>query len=358
MDTTKKLAEYHFRKGKDRNEVAKILGISPEKLIKLFGSKKKLDEAEKSRELIALKMENALIKKACGYSYTASIAKTSNHTLGEIPAKAATCTTPGNNKYYKCSVCGKYFDTNMVETTPKAQVIAASGHNFTGAAKDNGNGTHSYLCKNAGCSEYGNATAHTYGNWNVTERATCVKEGKQQHTCSVCGSVETKAVPVDTKTGHDADKVLAVAHTCTTDGVVEHWHCKLCGKNFADLAYTRELDSVVDPAAHVGPAQEFEAKKATCTEEGRLAHFKCAACGKLFKDRALTQPTTVKEITLAKAPHEYTGEWFSGENGHWHKCANCTATTAVEEHTFEAKSDVKNTWEECTVCGYKKNVNA
>lgn len=90
MDTTKKLAEYHFRKGKDRNEVAKILGISPEKLIKLFGSKKKLDEAEKSRELIALKMENALIKKACGYSYT-EVKETEKESGTEIVTTTKEC---------------------------------------------------------------------------------------------------------------------------------------------------------------------------------------------------------------------------------------------------------------------------
>lgn len=90
MDTTKKLAEYHFRKGKDKNEVAKILGISPAKLRKIFGSREKLDEAEKSRELIALEMENALIKKACGYSYT-EVKETEKESGTEIVTTTKEC---------------------------------------------------------------------------------------------------------------------------------------------------------------------------------------------------------------------------------------------------------------------------
>lgn len=66
----KKLAEYHFRNGKDRNQVADKLGISLKKLYRIFGGKDKVDEAEKAKMLIDYEVENALIKKACGYTYT------------------------------------------------------------------------------------------------------------------------------------------------------------------------------------------------------------------------------------------------------------------------------------------------
>ncbi len=66
----KKLAEHHFRSGKDRKEVAKALGITLAKLYKLFGGKEEVSEAEKAKALIEYELESALIKKACGYSYT------------------------------------------------------------------------------------------------------------------------------------------------------------------------------------------------------------------------------------------------------------------------------------------------
>ena len=47
-----------------------MLGITADKLCEIFGSEKKLDEAENSRILTERRIENALIKKACGYSYT------------------------------------------------------------------------------------------------------------------------------------------------------------------------------------------------------------------------------------------------------------------------------------------------
>ncbi len=70
MDTLKKLAEFHFRSGKDRKQVAVMLGVSLPKLYKIFGSKKALEEAEKSQIIAEYEVENALLKKACGYSYT------------------------------------------------------------------------------------------------------------------------------------------------------------------------------------------------------------------------------------------------------------------------------------------------
>lgn len=69
MSTMKKLAEYHFRNGKNKKQVAKELGISLSALYKMFGGKEKVAEAEKSKMLIDYEVENALIKKACGYSY-------------------------------------------------------------------------------------------------------------------------------------------------------------------------------------------------------------------------------------------------------------------------------------------------
>ena len=295
---------------------------------------------------------------ACGYSYTSPIAATGNHTLVEIPAKPATCLEAGNNRYFRCTVCSKYFvdSAGNVETTVENQTISKLTHSYTGAVKDNGDGTHSRLCVN-GCAEYGNPTAHNYGDWNTITLATCTTPGVRKHTCLTCGAVETENTPVDTEKGHKGMYVKATPHTCTEDGVIAHYHCEYCGRNFTGINYTGELDSVVDPAAH-GTPQKIPAVPATCTSAGNIEYFECTVCGDIFRDRALTQPATLEEVTLAKLDHDYTADWISDANGHWHKCANCTAVTAAEAHEFVEMSDAQNHWKECSVCGYKKDIAA
>jgi hypothetical protein len=48
------------------------------------------------------------------------------HAMKEIPAKKATTSSTGNNKYYQCTVCGKYFkdEAGKTETTVEAETIA------------------------------------------------------------------------------------------------------------------------------------------------------------------------------------------------------------------------------------------
>ena len=56
---------------------------------------------------------------------------------------------------------------------------------------------------------------------------------------------------VDTNTcEHELTYVEALAKTCTTDGNIEHWHCGLCGRNFADEAAAKRLIKVTIPASH------------------------------------------------------------------------------------------------------------
>ncbi|MDY4254418.1 MAG: InlB B-repeat-containing protein, partial [Oscillospiraceae bacterium] len=295
---------------------------------------------------------------ACGYSYTSPIAATGNHTLVEIPAKPATCLEAGNNRYFRCTVCSKYFvdAAGKVETTVENQTVSKLSHSYTGAVKDNGDGTHSRLCVN-GCAEYGNPTAHNYGDWKPITLATCTTPGVRKHTCLTCNAVETENTPVDTEKGHKVTYVKATPHTCTEDGVIAHYHCDYCGRNFTGINYTGELDSVVDPAAH-GTPQKIAAVPATCTSAGNIEYFECTVCGDIFMDRALTQPATIEEVMLAKLDHNYTADWISDANGHWHKCANCAAVTAAEAHEFVEKSDAQNHWKECSVCGYKKDIAA
>ena len=54
------------------------------------------------------------------------------HSMELTVAKEATCTEAGNNAYYHCSGCNKYFkdEAGAQETTVEAEVISATGHNW------------------------------------------------------------------------------------------------------------------------------------------------------------------------------------------------------------------------------------
>lgn len=54
------------------------------------------------------------------------------HKLDETPAKEATCTEPGNSRYYTCQRCGKFFggEDKEKEITEGSWVIPAKDHDF------------------------------------------------------------------------------------------------------------------------------------------------------------------------------------------------------------------------------------
>ena len=97
---------------------------------------------------------------------------TVNHDLTEIGANAETCTENGNNKYYKCSVCNKYFsgEDTKTEIAKNSWVIVASGHSWSA--------------------------------WKETKTATTTQNGEKKRTCSKCGKTETEVIPKQqSKTG-------------------------------------------------------------------------------------------------------------------------------------------------------------
>lgn len=134
------------------------------------------------------------------------------HKLTKTAAKAATCTEPGNNEYWTCSVCKKVFKADKTtETTVAAETLAALGHKMTKTP---------------------------------AKAATCVAEGNNEYyTCSVCNKVfkdeqgntlttvaaETLAKDPANHTGGEELRG-AVAASCMTAGRKTDTYCKGCGK--------------------------------------------------------------------------------------------------------------------------------
>lgn len=77
-------------------------------------------------------------------------------------------------------------------------------------------------------------------------------------------------------------------------------------------------------------------KAATCTESGEKTRI-CSNC------------KNVEMQTIAPLGHDYSEEWTSDENGHWHICVheNCSVKTETISHE-DTNKDHK-----CDVCGDK-----
>ena len=130
--------------------------------------------------------------------------------IAEVPA---TCEAAGVAAYYECSECGKLFvkdGDEYVEKTAEELVIPAG---------------------------------HKYGEIIAEVPATCEAAGVAAHyECSGCGKLfvkdgdeyveKTVEELVISAKGHELVWIEEVPATTEEYGVVAHWHCEECGKNF------------------------------------------------------------------------------------------------------------------------------
>ena len=77
------------------------------------------------------------------------------HTAVIDPAVPASCTNGGKTEGKHCSVCNAILEAQ--ETVP--------------------------------------ALGHSFGAWKITEAPTCTRDGKQTHSCTVCGTSEEETIP-------------------------------------------------------------------------------------------------------------------------------------------------------------------
>lgn len=66
-----------------------------------------------------------------------------------------------------------------------------------------GAGERRRICVDSGCGkveyEVIPATGHSWGDWETMTEATCAERGSHRHFCSVCGEAETEAIPATGK---------------------------------------------------------------------------------------------------------------------------------------------------------------
>ena len=239
------------------------------------------------------------------------------HKLTETPAVKATCTKDGNEAYWTCSDCGKYFNTEREQINENSWVIKALGHQYGEPvwswANDNQSATATFTCEREGCDKLDDfvktLTATESSNTlssEVTKKPTCTEKGTTTYSATV-----------------------------TLDG----------------KPFKNSKDEDMPAVGHV--MSKTEAKAATCEATGNNEYWTCSVCQGVFKDGWGKKETTVEKETLAALNHNFEGQpWQHDETGHWHKCSRCDVTDGVQKHVYDVNDCTKEA--DCA-CGFHKN---
>ena len=199
--------------------------------------------------------------------------------------KEATCTEDGI-KSCTCSNCGK----------TKTVSIPKTGHNWVTMFELNGtlpecsvenvrNGMDIvYHCRNCGAREEGDYYGpwkHTWGEWTVTKKATCTKNGSRTRTCTVCGEKETETV--SKSTAHQFGNWVVTKEATCTKGGKEKSVCKLCG-----ASKTRDIEKL----GHNFSEYRIIVEATDCSKGKRSAA--CERCGKTIEEEFYPEGTLYK----------------------------------------------------------------
>ncbi|MBS6457242.1 MAG: hypothetical protein KH544_04470 [Firmicutes bacterium] len=283
--------------------------------------------------------------QVCGYKLADK--NPNNHLLAQkTEAKAPTCTQPGNDAYWHCADCGKYFaDKNGAMDTSKAYdtndrfLKSALDHDFTEKLVDDAHLKTGATCTEAAvyyydcsrCDTHSTADTYSYGDplgHDFTEKvtdaahlksaATCTESAVYYYDCSRCDTHSTAdTYSYGDPLGHNfTEKVTDAAHlksgaTCT-EAAVYYYDCSRC-----NTRSTADTYSYGDPLGH-----DFTEKLvddahlksgATCTEAA-VYYYDCSRCDMHSADKTFTDGNPLG--------HSYTKEDTGAD--HLKSAATCT----------------------------------
>ena len=178
------------------------------------------------------------------------------HSLTKTEAKAPTCTEDGNEAYWTCGTCGKYFSdaSGDTEIAKDSWILSPIGHDWNDAvytwSDDGSTCTATRTCKHDNAHT---ETAVATVTPAQTKAPTCTENGETTYTAVFAADwavTQTKVLTDIPAAGHKLTKTEAKAPTCTEVGNEAYWTCETCGKYFSDGEGKVEitLESTVLPA--------------------------------------------------------------------------------------------------------------
>ena len=205
------------------------------------------------------------------------------HKLTKTAAKAATCTEAGNNEYWTCKTCGKYFSDEKGENAIADLAawktgdgkINATGHNYGDITYTWSDGNTSCTAKKV-CSVCKDEVTETVGTTSsVKTPATCTTKGTTTYTAAFKDedfSEQTKDVDI-AATGHDwsnKDGICAVCHTKCDRVHKPGTTCEVCGKytrrpSTANSGNTVAVPSTPNGTMTVNPSTASKGANVTVT---------------------------------------------------------------------------------------------
>ena len=290
------------------------------------------------------------------------------HTWDEgVITDPGTCLTSGTLKY-TCTACGE----------TKTESITGD-HDYKDAHDADRHYKECSICGNKVSSE-----AHTWDKGVVTDPGTCLTPGSIKYTCTVCSETKTESImgEHDYKDAHDqtshykecslcGDKKDIEAHTwdkgvvtdpgtCVTPGSMKYT-CTVCSETKTesitgdhDYKDAHDADNHYQECSLCGDKKDIEAHNwdegvvtdpGTCVTPGSMK-YTCTVCGE----------TKTESIT---GEHDYKDAHDA--DSHYQECSLCGNKKDVEAHKFVWKIDREATTkaegekhEECSVCGYEK----
>ena len=168
----------------------------------------------------------------CGNSYVDSYVDATGHTPAEAVKEnivPATCKAEGSyDLVVKCSVCGETISRETVKTEKLAhteEIIPAVAPTCTTTGLTEGK-----KCSVCGeilvAQEEVAALGHSFGEWVKTKDSTCTVNGEEERSCSRCGEVQKRSLPL---AEHHVVVLSGKAATCTEDGLTDGAYCDVCG---------------------------------------------------------------------------------------------------------------------------------
>ena len=314
------------------------------------------------------------------------IAALTHKNAKQTKAVAPTCEVGGNDAYWYCADCGKYFadkngdmDTSKAYDTKDRFLKSALGHDFTEKLVDDAHlktgatctasAVYYYDCSR--CDTHSTADTYSYGDplgHNFTEKvtddahlksaATCTESAVYYYDCSRCDTRSTAdTYSYGDPLGHDfTEKLVDDAHlksgaTCT-EAAVYYYDCSRCDMHSADKTFTDG-----DPLGHSYTKEDTGAdhlkSAATCTEDA-VYYKSCERCAENG-----TETFTAAGTALG---HDFAGQpYLHDETSHWQTCKRdgCDVTSTAEKHISDegkitkeptAAVEGEKTFT-CTVCG-------